>query len=59
MSYRIFFARGRVQDINPNQMKLKEKDTYEKGENITTNFEPSNPENILSKAYLDTKLAEV
>ena len=51
-------AKDRVQDKNFNQLKLKVNDTYEEAE-IATNFEPSNDEDVRSKAYLDTRLSEV
>ena len=47
-----------MQDTNPNQLKLGIQDTYGKDENITTNFEPSNGEDVINKAYLDEKLSK-
>ena len=40
-------------------MKFKVEDTYQKVEKITTNFEPSDNEDVVSKAYLDKTLSEV
>ena len=40
-------------------MKLKVNDTYWKNGNITTNFEPSYPEDVLTKVYLDTESSKV
>ena len=37
------------QDINLNQLKLKVNDTYKTGEKITTNFESSNAEDVITK----------
>ena len=44
--------------INLNQLKLKVNDTYKNDEKIT-NFEPSNDENVINKAYLDEKLSKI
>ena len=32
---------------------------YKKDEKILTNFEPSNPEDVINKAYLDEKLSKI
>ena len=48
-----------MQDIDPNQIKLKENDIYKKDAKITTKFEPSYPEDFINKRYLETKLPEV
>ena len=50
----IVHAKNRVQDINPNQLKLKVNHTYQKHEKITTNFEPSDDLDVINKIYLDT-----
>ena len=47
-----------MQDINLKQIKLKVKDTYKKDEKITTNFEPSNDEDIINKA-IDIEILKV
>ena len=52
-------ARNKTQDINLYQLKLKAKATYKTDEKITTKFEASNPEVVINKDFLDTKLAEV
>ena len=52
-------AKKRAQDINFNQIKLKVNETYRKNEKITTKFEPSNDDDIVSKAYLDTKTSKI
>ena len=52
-------AIDRAQDMNPNQLKLKVNDIYEKDEELTTKFEPSIVEDVINKAYLDTKLSNI
>ena len=52
-------AKDRVQDINLNQLKLNVNEAYTKDEKKTTNFEPSNPEDVINKAYLDEKLSKM
>ena len=44
---------------NPNQLKLKRNDTYNKGEKLTSSFETSNDEDVINKAYLDTNLSKI
>ena len=39
-------AKDKVQDINPNQIKLKVFETYKKNEKFTTISEPSNNEDV-------------
>ena len=56
--YNIESAKDRLQDINHNQLKLKVTEFCMKDEKITTNFKPSNDEDVLIKIYLGTKLAE-
>ena len=51
-------AKNRVQDIRFNLLKFKVNDTYRRDLKITTNFEPSNLEDIINKEYSDTKFAE-
>ena len=48
-----------MQDINLNQLKLKVSDSYEKDENLTTSFEAVNDEDLLHRAFPDTKLSKV
>ena len=52
----IVSKRDKLQDLNINQLKLDVHDIYKKDEKLTTNFEPSNNENVMNKAYLDEKL---
>ena len=51
--------RDKLQDLNINQLKLEVHDTYKKDEKLTTNFEPSNNEDVINKAYLDKKLSKI
>ena len=52
----IVSKRDKLQDLNINNLKLEVHDTYKKDEKITTNFEPFNNEDVINKAYLDSKL---
>ena len=52
----ILSKRDKLQDLEINQLKLEVHDTYKKDENITTNLEPVNDEDLINKAYLDEKL---
>ena len=52
----IVSKRDRLQDLNINQLKLEVHDTYKKVEKITTNFQPVDDEDVINKAYLDSKL---
>ena len=44
-----------MQDLNFNLLKLQVHDSYEKDEKITLKFEAFNPEDVISKAYVDEK----
>ena len=48
-----------MQDINLNQLKLKVNDTSKKDEKLTTNFEPSNDEDVIKKASSDKKVSKI
>ena len=48
-----------VQENNPNQLKLKVNDTYNRDEKITTNFEPIDDKDIINKAHLDEKRSKI
>ena len=50
--------KDKVQDLNVNQLKLQVHDTYIKDEKIT-NFETSNPETVINKAYLDEEVLKI
>ena len=51
----IVSKRDKFQSINITQLKLELHDSYKKDEKTTTNFEPSNDEDVINKAYLDKK----
>ena len=55
----IVSKRGKLQDLNKNQLKLKVHDTYRKDEKITTNFEPTDDADVINKAYLDEKSKKI
>ena len=55
----IVSERDKLQDLNINHLKLKEHDTFEEYEKITTNFEPSINEDAINKAQLDEKLFKI
>ena len=49
----IVSKKDKLQDLNINQLKLEEHDTYKKDEKITTSFEPTDNSDVINKAYLD------
>ena len=51
--------RDKLQDLNINQLKLEVHDSYKKDEKLTTNFEPVDNEDVINKAYLDSKLLKI
>ena len=55
----IVSKRDKLQDLNNNRLKLEIHDTYKKDEKLTTNFEPSNNEDVINKGYLDEKLLNI
>ena len=55
----IVSRRDRLQDSNISQLKLEVHDTYKKDEEITTNFEPNDNEDVINKDYLDSKLLKI
>ena len=55
----IVSKRDKLQDLNINQLKLEVHDTYEKDEKLTTNFEPIDSSDVISKGYLDSKLLKI
>ena len=55
----IVSKRDKLQDLNINQLKLEVHDTYKKDEKIKTNFEPVDKEDVINKAYLDSKLLKI
>ena len=52
----IVSKRDKLQDLNINQLKLEVHDTYKKDQKLTTNFEVVDNEDVINKAYLDSKL---
>ena len=52
----IVSKREKLQDSNINQLKLEIHDTYKKDEKITTNFEPTDDEDVINESFLDEKL---
>ena len=55
----IVSAKDRVQNKIVTPLKFKVNKTYKKDEKITTNFEPSSPEDARNKDFLSTTLGEV
>ena len=55
----IVSKRDKLQDLNIDRLKLEVYDTYKKDEKITTNFEPVDNEDVINKAYLDSKLLKI
>ena len=55
----IVSKRGKLPDLNINQLKLEVHDTYKKDEKTTTNFEPVDNEDVINKGYLDSKLLKI
>ena len=51
--------RDKLQDLNINQLKLEVHDSYKKDEKLTTSFEPVDNEDVINKAYLDSKLLKI
>ena len=51
--------RGKIQDLNINNLKLEVHDTYKKDEKLTTNFEHNDNEDVINKGYLDSKLLKI
>ena len=54
----IISKRDKLQDLNINQLKFEVHDTYKKDEKIT-NFEPVDNNDVMNKAYLDSKLIKI
>ena len=55
----IVSKRDKLQDLNINQLKLEVHDTYEKGEKISTNSEPIDDSDVITRAYLDSELKKI
>ena len=55
----IVSRKDKLQDLNINNLKLEVLDSYKKDEKIKTNFEPVDNEDVINKAYLDSKLLKL
>ena len=55
----IVSTKDKMQDLNPNQLKLEVHDTYKRDKKLTTIFEAANVENIMNKAFLVRKLTKL
>ena len=51
----IVSMRDKLPDLSNIQLKLEVYDTFKKDDKITTNFEPTNDEDVINKTYLDEK----
>ena len=51
----IVSKRDKLQDLNINQLKLGVHDSYKNDEKISTNFKPTDNEDVVNKCYLDEK----
>ena len=54
----IVSKRDKLQDLNINNLKLEVHDTYKKDKK-KTNFGPVDNEDVINKAYLDSKLLKI
>ena len=57
--FNIVSAKDREQDTNLTQPKLKVNNSYKKDEKVTTNFEASDPDDVINKSFLDKKLSRI
>ena len=55
----IFSKRDKLQVLNINQIQLQVHDTYKKDEKIPTTVEPTNPEDVINRCFLDKKLSKI
>ena len=55
----IVSKRDKLQGLNINNLKLEVHDTYKKDEKIKTNFQPVDNDDVINKAYLDSKLLKI
>ena len=51
--------KDKLQDLNINQLKLEVHDTFEKDENLSTNFKPTDESDVINRGYLDEKLIKI
>ena len=55
----ILSKRDKLQDANISHLKLEVHDIYKKDEKLTTDFEPIDNSDVISKGYLDSKLLKI
>ena len=55
----LFLEKDKVQEVSINHLKLEVHESNNKDEKITTNFEASNPEEVLRKGYPGGKLSKI
>ena len=51
--------KDKIQDLNPNHLKLEIHDTYKKDEKVTTTFKAVNDSAVINKAYLDQNFLKI
>ena len=56
MNLIILFLKQNVQDMKIKELKFEAQGTFKKNENITTNFQPLDDEDVINKAYPDEKI---
>ena len=52
----IVSKKDKLQELNLNQLKVQIHDAYENVEKLTTNFEPTDNKDVITKTHLDEKL---
>ena len=55
----IVSTKNKMQNFNPNQLKLEAHYIYKKDEKITTNFKPAEDTDVKNKAYLDKEITKI
>ena len=55
----IVSRRDKLQDLNNNPLELEVNETYKKDEKITTNFEPTDDQDVINKAHLNENLVKI
>ena len=53
------FFKKKIPDMKFDQLKLDVYHTYKKDENLTTNFEAVNDEDVINKGFLATKISKI
>ena len=51
-------AKRRVQNTNLNQLNLKVNDPYKNDRTIATHFETSDPQDVITKLFIEAKLSK-